>query len=33
MKLDHIGIAVSSIEEALRTYQSLGFQIAGHRHD
>lgn len=27
MKLDHIGIAVSSIEEALRTYQSLGFQI------
>lgn len=28
MKLDHIGIAVSSIEEALRTYQSLGFQIA-----
>jgi methylmalonyl-CoA/ethylmalonyl-CoA epimerase len=27
MKLDHIGIAVSSIEEALRTYQSLGFQV------
>jgi methylmalonyl-CoA/ethylmalonyl-CoA epimerase len=27
MKLDHIGIAVRSIEEALRTYQSLGFQV------
>jgi len=25
MKLDHIGIAVSSLEEALRTYQLLGF--------
>ena len=27
MKLDHIGIAVSSLEEALRTYQSLGFHV------
>jgi methylmalonyl-CoA/ethylmalonyl-CoA epimerase len=27
MKLDHIGIAVSSLEDALRTYQSLGFHV------
>ena len=27
MKLDHIGIAVGSIEEALKTYQSLGFHV------
>ncbi|PYV45832.1 MAG: methylmalonyl-CoA epimerase [Acidobacteria bacterium] len=29
MRLDHIGIAVNSIEEALKTYQSgLGFSLA-----
>jgi methylmalonyl-CoA/ethylmalonyl-CoA epimerase len=27
MKLDHIGIAVDSIEEALKTYQSIGFHV------
>ena len=27
MKLDHIGIAVGSIEEALKTYQSLGLHV------
>jgi methylmalonyl-CoA/ethylmalonyl-CoA epimerase len=27
MKLDHVGIAVYSIEDALRTYQQLGFAL------
>jgi methylmalonyl-CoA/ethylmalonyl-CoA epimerase len=27
MKLDHIGIAVSSLDEALQTYKSLGFHV------
>ena len=27
MKLDHIGIAVFSIEKVLRTYQSIGFPV------
>src|SRR5262249_9226955 len=27
MKLDHIGIAVFSLDEALQTYKSLGFHV------
>lgn len=29
MKLDHIGIAVASLEEGMRFYQALGLELAG----
>ena len=28
-KIDHIGIAVTDIEDAIRTYQGLGFTLSG----
>lgn len=28
-KIDHIGIAVKDIEEAIKTYQGLGFKLTG----
>lgn len=27
LKIDHLGIAVPSLEEAIRAYQALGFQV------
>lgn len=32
-KIDHIGIAVASIDEALGLYRALGLEEAGHRED
>lgn len=29
MKIDHIGIAVRNLEEAIRTFESLGFKVKG----
>ena len=28
-KIDHVGIAVTDIEEAIKTYQGLGFKLTG----
>jgi methylmalonyl-CoA/ethylmalonyl-CoA epimerase len=28
-KIDHVGIAVTDIEDAIRTYQGLGFRLTG----
>ena len=28
-KIDHVGIAVTDIEEAIKTYQGLGFELTG----
>lgn len=29
MKIDHIGVAVRSLEEAIRTFEALGFKVKG----
>jgi methylmalonyl-CoA/ethylmalonyl-CoA epimerase len=32
LKIDHLGIAVASLDEAVKSYEALGFQV-GETHD